>query len=531
MPGATGEKTELRRAWVDLGEPGNLVNARDRLLAWQDHGMGLLRTIMHREGLMTDMVSTRLCTSWDQLAPQLVGYDQIFMNVRSWTFPSAVRAARAFKEVNPQGTVIVGGMHATVALDEMLEIEEFDHICQGPGEGLICELATDPGRFDRLVPGVAARSMAEWPSIDRTLWPRPNIRMFNAWRHWPLERDPGAGWGKSPVASIITSRVCPWQCAFCNESSYIPATGRRTVDGVIEELNALDDAHGVRSVVIHDSMFFQNPHWLEEWLDKYPRLANQPWPYWAAARSDTVRRWPDLFEALVKETNWRTVSIGFESASERVLRLLNKECTAEDNLFTIELLNTIGDDMEAAGKVPPRFWSNIIWGTPGERPEDAIETMAMMRYIKRMSFAYSFYAPYPGTALGYQLMAEGKSLLTSENYTRVAGEEKVTGVDYGFYRDLLAGRYEKEVRARHAALVQERAGKKPEPRTSLGPKHFLYLFDMDSGAKKLAWGVNPQDALEVLAMRLDETEMAQIHSDSYETVNRRSLPQIASLLG
>ena len=75
----------------------------------------------------------------------------------------------------------------------------------------------------------------------------------------------------------------------------------------------------------------------------------QVWPYWAAARADTVRQWPDLFEALVRETNWTTVSIGFESGSDRVLRLLNKECTEDDNYFAIDLLNRIGDDMEAQG--------------------------------------------------------------------------------------------------------------------------------------------------------------------------------------
>ena len=31
-------------------------------------------------------------------------------------------------------------MHATVALDEMVAVEEFDHICQGPGETTIVDL-------------------------------------------------------------------------------------------------------------------------------------------------------------------------------------------------------------------------------------------------------------------------------------------------------------------------------------------------------------------------------------------------------
>ena len=61
---------------------------------------------------------------------------------------------------------------------------------------------------------------------------------------------------------------------------------------IIDELNELDEKYGVGSVVIHDSMFFQNPKWLQEWIEEYPRRANKVWPYWAAGRADTVRQWP-----------------------------------------------------------------------------------------------------------------------------------------------------------------------------------------------------------------------------------------------
>jgi anaerobic magnesium-protoporphyrin IX monomethyl ester cyclase len=240
--------------------------------------------------------------------------------------------------------------------------------------------------------------------------------------------------------------VCPWQCAFCNESSYIPNMGRRPVEMVIEELNYLDETYGpLGSVVIHDSMFFQNPSWLEEWLEKYPSKANKTWPYWAAARADTVRQWPELFEALVRQTNWNMVSIGFESGSDRVLRILNKECTEEDNFFTIELLERIGDEMEAEGKEAPIFWSNIMLGIPGETREDAFKTMRMLKSTKRVMPSISLYAPYPGSALGHQLIAEGRSLMTRENYHRFPDDEKVRGIDYQFYRDLLAGKYDDEV--------------------------------------------------------------------------------------
>jgi len=442
------------RLWLDLGDLGELVRPRGPHEQWQDHGLGLLRTILHRNGLDTALASTRACRSWEQVRRALAGYEMLLMNVRSYTYPMARRAAKLFKELNPRGVVLTGGMHATVAVDEMTAVPEFDRICQGPGEEVIVDLVREPAAFPRTFPGRAAKSMAEWPAIDRTLWPKPGSWKLRRKYPWPLE--PECGWGPPPVVTILTSRVCPWQCVFCNEASYIPNMGRRPVDLVIEELNDLDERYGIGSVVIHDSMFFQNPPWLEEWLEKYPRKSRRIWPYWAAARADTVRRWPELFEALVRETGWDTVSIGFESGSDRVLKLLNKECTEEDNYFAIDLLTRIGDDMERQGKKAPVFWSNVMLGIPGETREDAFKTLRMVKYTKRIRPSIAFYAPYPGSALGHQLIAEGRSLMSSENYHRFPDDEKVKGVDYAFYRDLLAGKYDAEVDRGLAAVHQRR---------------------------------------------------------------------------
>ena len=514
---------EPRRVWIDLGDFGDLINPRDPLNQYQDHGMGLLRTILHRNGLKTELVSTRGCTSWFDMELRLAGYDVALMNVRSYTFPMAYRAAKLFKTLNPQGLVVVGGMHATVAPDEMAEIPEFDKIVRGPGEGIIVDLVRDPAAFPRLVDGRPARSMAEWPMIDRRLWPPPESHLLAPAFRWPLE--PSVGWGPGPVATLLTSRVCPWQCAFCSESSYIDSLPRRPVEQVIDELNFLHRHHGpLGSVVIHDSMFFQNPSWLEEWLEKYPRKADAAWPYWAAARSDTVRRWPDLFSALVRETNWRTISIGFESGSDRVLRILNKECTVEDNQFTIELVNRLGDEMERQAAQAPSFWTNVILAVPGETRDDAFQTMRMIRTIKRQWVALAFYSPYPGSILGYQIIAEGKSLMTKDNYHRYPNERKVRGVDYDFYAELLAGKHDLEVS--RDTWPGSIASGSAEP-----PRHHVYLFGMPGGKKKLAYGRSPADAWEVLGFRLSAAELAQVDRDDCQRIPRRSLREHLHLLG
>ena len=119
--------------WLDLGDLGDLVNPSGPHEQWQDHGLGLLRTILHQNGIQTDVLSTRAVTSWDKLAKQLQGYDTLIMNVRSYTFPVARKAAQLFKQINPNGTVLAGGMHATVARDEMEEVAEIRQDLPGPG--------------------------------------------------------------------------------------------------------------------------------------------------------------------------------------------------------------------------------------------------------------------------------------------------------------------------------------------------------------------------------------------------------------
>ena len=61
--------------------------------------------------------------------------------------------------------------------------------------------------------------------------------------------------------------------------------------------------------------------------------------------------------------------------------------------------------------------------------------------------------------------------------------------------------------------------------------HFMYLFDMTNGRKKLAYGESPEDALDILRMRLSDDEMAEILSDSCAKISQRSLQEHVDELG
>ena len=67
--------------------------------------------------------------------------------------------------------------------------------------------------------------------------------------------------------------------------------------------------------------------------------------------------------------------------------------------------------------------------------------------------------------------------------------------------------------------------------SSFSNPHYMYLFEMKSGKKKLAYGQSPEDALDILRLRLSEPEMAEIIPDQYLKINQRKLQEFVHRLG
>jgi len=67
--------------------------------------------------------------------------------------------------------------------------------------------------------------------------------------------------------------------------------------------------------------------------------------------------------------------------------------------------------------------------------------------------------------------------------------------------------------------------------SSFSNPHYLYLFAMKNGKKKLGYGSSPDDAYESLRLRLSDKEMEQIVKDQYTRILQRELHQHARELG
>ena len=67
--------------------------------------------------------------------------------------------------------------------------------------------------------------------------------------------------------------------------------------------------------------------------------------------------------------------------------------------------------------------------------------------------------------------------------------------------------------------------------SSFSNPHYMYLFEMKNGRQKLAYGESPEDALDILKVRLSDEEIAEIVSDKFIKINQRKLQEHIHNLG
>ena len=250
--------SQTRRCFLDLGcgDVGLWHKQHGIHETWKDHGMGLLLTLAKEQGYEFDVVALSALHSWAEWRTIAKRYDLICMNVRSWRYVYAKRAAEIAKSANPNVQIWAGGMHATVARHEMEEVEAFDVIVSREAEGTFLELLATGGSATRFVEGNCGKytNLDDLPYIDRELWPKAPGDT------WPLE-GPG-GWGPGPKAiTTLTARLCPWHCSFCfpAEKNHFGIPRRRSVGHVLGELNYAHEKWGpATTVVYHDSEFLMH---------------------------------------------------------------------------------------------------------------------------------------------------------------------------------------------------------------------------------------------------------------------------------
>ena len=106
----------------------------------------------------------------------------------------------------------------------------------------------------------------------------------------------------------------------------------------------------------------------------------------------------ELLQEMKASGCWQ-VLFGLESGSDRMLKLLKKGASSEQNIQAVKWAKEAGLSVRA----------DFILGTPGETGESLKETLAFSLKMKLDYAHFNKFVPYPGTELYEKLRGEGFS--------------------------------------------------------------------------------------------------------------------------
>ena len=379
-----------------------------------NHGLLQIATCAQKAGFDVTFVDTRMLKNWKDLECTIsrAHPDVVATGGMSVNFGWALKCIDIAKKIDPAIMTVIGGVHASIRPDEALSKDEIDHIITGEGEisfiGLIQNLFIHRIKQPRLINGQKPE-LDELPFINRSFLPY-------------FELNNPIWFGKKPWITIIAGRGCPYKCKFCQPSENILfGTGVRirSPENVIAELIELQEKYSFDYVHFHDDCPTFNKKWIEDFCEKYVD-AGFTQNFAVAARADILCKNEDMISILAR-AGCDTVSIGFESGSQRILDFLGKGTTVEQNIKSAELCHKYGIKIVA----------NYMFGVPIETLDDVRATLEMLDKIKPDYRSPAYFTPYPGTYL-YDYCAEKNISLLQEykDFNRYPDSHKIKGIDY-----------------------------------------------------------------------------------------------------
>lgn len=313
---------------------------------------------------------------------------------------SAVRElAQLVRQVAPDATIMVGGVHASIAPQDLNRPALFDYVVRGEGSIAIRRLLaaltagdtlTDEGvlrvgspQFDTF----AAQPPPAPPAYDQVAAPRRDLvdrtAYFCIWSGKRNERMPSLF---PRVASVRTSTGCPMRCSFC--VVHYLAHGRyiqREPEDVVAEIASIPEDY----IYFVDDEMFINPTRAEAiarlLLERGIRKQYISW-----ARSDTICEHPDLFR-LWHQAGLQVLYVGLESMEDEALKGFNKGVNASTNRQAVEVLREIGIVLHSAMIVNPDFTK-----------EDFLKLHRTIAFLAPAEMSFTVLSPSPGTAYWHE---------------------------------------------------------------------------------------------------------------------------------
>jgi len=210
-------------------------------------------------------------------------------------------------------------------------------------------------------------------------------------------------------ASIITSRGCYYNCAFCggarSQNQDITIRVRNSQEIISEIRGILKSYPEVKCIRVLDDLFIRDRESIENAINMFNQFDELYWRGMAHVLS--VIKSLDKLDAL-KESGCKELFIGIESGSERIRKKINKAGTVEQVISVVKAILNAGIDVKGY----------FIYGFPGETVEDFDMTYSLAKKLKSISkstngnFRCSVFQfrPYHGTRLYAEILESGREI-------------------------------------------------------------------------------------------------------------------------
>lgn len=276
------------------------------------------------------------------------------------------------REKNGGCLTVVGGPHASAVPESALAGTGCDAVFAGEGEAAFVDFVKQyekTGRFEPIVRGAQIKDLDALPLPARDLV--------------DLDSYTATLYGRK-TAGMLTSRGCPYSCAFCdNKGVFGNGVRYRSVESVAEEIKALRERHGYGSVFIYDDIFAIHKKRLARIL---PVLKAHDLRFLCDGRVNMISR--ELVRMLY-DGGCVKIAYGIESGSQKVLDLMNKKTTVQQCIDAIKMAKDAGIFVKCY----------FIFGLPGEDASTVEETKRLIELAEPDQANLYTFVPYPGSAI------------------------------------------------------------------------------------------------------------------------------------
>ncbi|MEW6619094.1 MAG: radical SAM protein [bacterium] len=322
------------------------------------------------------------------LQPQVVGFSVLV----GFKLKMALHLSRLLKQLQPDLPILWGGVHPSLEPEQCLYEPSIDWICVGPGESTIVAIAQMLHRNIGIeqVPSLAYRNNGKVvinppgiPGIDSTI-ERPD------WESFPVQEFVFSTNHQEKIIGFICSRGCPFNCGFCYNKAF---HGRHwqpsDITQIQKEMQYLRSQYSINSFLFLDDCFLGNKKRaieLLQWMSQNGFIC-----YAVDLRVNQIDY--DIIDTL-HTAGIRSVFIGIESSSERILQLITKGFGVEDIERAMVVLKKYPDILVLL---------SFIVGFPTESFQEIKETIStcakLCLHRSNTLIALNTYLPLPGTAL------------------------------------------------------------------------------------------------------------------------------------